>query len=107
MEPEGIIVRALDHYLLYIQMGEHYDGERRKSTAIECVSYIKDGGVVDKDWLISKNLFFIDVFSEYSAFLEREILNAIPNDEEIRRLKKEQTAIDTLLKALRQVFWGT
>ena len=104
MEPKNAIARALNHYLIYIQIGDHHDSERRKNTALECISYINDGGEVDKDWLISKNLFFIDVFSEYSAFLKREILNAIPNDEEIQQFKKERNTIDTLLKALKQVF---
>ncbi len=107
MEPREIIARALNHFLLCIQMGEHNNEERRKNTAIECISYIKEGGVVDKDWLISKNLFFIDVFSKYSAFLEQESENAIPNDEEVRRIKKEQNTVDTLQKALEQVFGGS
>ena len=103
MESKDAIKRALKHFLIYIQMGDHHDGERRKNTAIECVSYIDNDGIVDKDWLISKNLFFVDVFNEYSAFLEREIKDAI-NNEEVNQLRTERTTINALLKALKQVF---
>lgn len=103
MEPNDIIIKALNHFLIHIQMGDHHDGERRKNNAIECLSYISNGGTVDKNWLISKNLFFVDVFNEYTSFLEQEILNAIPNDEEIRQLKNERNVVNTLLKALKQV----
>ena len=104
MEPKDAIKRALKHFLVHIQMGDHHDSERRKNTAIECITYIDNNGLVDKDWLISKNLFFIDVFNEYSAFLEREIKEAIPNEEEIKQLRTERITINTLLKALKQVF---
>lgn len=104
MEPKVIITKALDYYLIHIQIGNHLDGDRRKECATECISHVNDGGTIDKDWLLSKNLFFIDVFNEYSEYLKNEIQNAIPNDEKISKLREEQTTINTLLKALKQHF---
>lgn len=104
MEAKDIILRALNHFLLYIQMGEHQDGKRRKNITNECISYIDNGGTVDRDWLISKNLFFVDVFNEYSQYLKNMIQDTIPNDVEISQIRAERTTTNILLNALKQHF---
>ena len=102
MEPANAIKKSLEHYLIYIQMGNHYNWEKRLKCAKDSLSYIENGGNIDKDWLKSNPLFFADVFQTYSDFLKRSIQDAIPCEENVSQLQEERRIINTLLNALKQ-----
>ena len=102
MKPNNTIIKALEHYLIHIQMGNHYDWEKRLKYAKDKLSFIENGGTVDEDWIKSSPLFFTDVFQTYSDFLKRSIQDAIPDDEDVCRLQEERRIINTLLNALKQ-----
>ena len=88
---KSVIIDSLNFVL-----GAKADKSLIRSGQSECV--------VKAQFNIEKSAEFIDVFNEYSAFLEREIKNAIPNEEEMTQLRTERTTINTLLRALKQVF---
>ena len=102
MEPTTAITKSLKHYLVHIQIGNHHDWEKRLECAKDSLSYIENGGNVDKDWLKNNPLFFVDVFQTYSDFLKRAIQEAIPTEENVSQLQEERRIINTLLNALKQ-----
>jgi len=102
MELKEAIEKALKHYLIHIQIGVHHDGEKKLHRTIQCLNYIENGGNIDKDWIVGKNLLFVDVFNEYSKYLKDEIQNALPDDNEVSKLRTERTTINLLLQGLKQ-----
>lgn len=104
MNPKDTVLNALNYYLKHIQIGEHHDGENRTNHALHCLDYIQNKGIVDRDWLISNNLFFVDVFSKYKGFLKSEMQSTTLDECTIAQLRKEHQIINTLLQALKQVF---
>lgn len=101
MDIKEAIKNALEHYLIHIQMGEHHDWEQKLQCTKDCLSHIENDGLVNKDWLMSKNYFWVEVFQSYSDFLKRQIQGTSPIDSDLPSMQEERRTINKLLAALK------
>ena len=47
---------ALYNYLVYVQTAGHHYGDIKRELTEKCISYINNGGVINKEWINSQQI---------------------------------------------------
>ena len=100
MELKTVVYNALVYQSKCVQIDCKYDGEERLKHNNKHLSYIAEGGQVDKEWLLVDANYFLSVFDQYNKYLKEQLNETDLLFDDIEGVKQERRVLNRWIPKL-------